>query len=301
MIISDRSPDSKRAALSEALRAGRLLQLPGAYNPLVAMVVEQSGFDGVYVSGAVMANSIGLPDIGMTTLTEVSQAAAAIARVTSLPTIMDIDTGFGETMSVARTIKELTYLGLAGCHIEDQVNPKRCGHLDNKELVAVADMVKKVRAAADAKTDSNFLLIARTDARGVEGLDAAIDRAKAYVDAGADAIFPEAMTNEAEFEAFRKAIHVPLLANMTEFGKSKLLTKTQLENLGYNLVIYPVTTQRLAMYAVEQGLQAIKRDGTQEAILSQMQTRSRLYEVLGYEDYNTYDSSLYNFKLHRDQ
>ncbi len=301
MIINDLSAHEKRAAFRKNLESGRLLQFPGAYNPMVAMLIEQTGFDGVYVSGAVMANSLGLPDIGMTTLTEVSQAAAAIARVTALPTIMDIDTGFGESMSVARTIKELIYLGIAGCHIEDQVNPKRCGHLDNKALVPTADMVQKVRAAADAKTDANFLLIARTDARGVEGLDAAIDRAKAYVDAGADMIFPEAMAGEAEFEAFRKAIDVPLLANMTEFGKSKLLSKTELENLGYNLVIYPVTTQRLAMYAVEQGLNAIKKDGNQEAMLDKMQTRSRLYEVLGYEDYNTFDSSLYNFKLGEGQ
>lgn len=301
MIVNDTSPAAKREAFRTALKSGRLLQFPGAYNPLVAMLIEQTGFDGVYVSGAVMANSMGLPDIGMTTLTEVSQAAASIARVTALPTIMDIDTGFGENMNVARTIKELTYLGIAGCHIEDQVNPKRCGHLDNKALVPTADMVQKVRAAADAKTDPNFLLIARTDARGVEGLDAAIDRAKAYVDAGADMIFPEAMAGEAEFEAFRKAIEVPLLANMTEFGKSKLLSKTELENLGYNLVIYPVTTQRLAMYAVEQGLNAIRKDGSQEAVLDKMQTRSRLYEVLGYEDYNTFDSSLYNFKLGEGQ
>jgi methylisocitrate lyase len=301
MIINDLSSHEKRAAFRKNLESGRLLQFPGAYNPMVAMLIEQTGFDGVYVSGAVMANSLGLPDIGMTTLTEVSQTAASIARVTALPTIMDIDTGFGESMSVARTIKELIYLGIAGCHIEDQVNPKRCGHLDNKALVSIADMVQKVRAAADAKTDPNFLLIARTDARGVEGLDAAIDRAKAYVDAGADMIFPEAMAGEAEFEAFRKAIKVPLLANMTEFGKSKLLSKTQLESLGYNLVIYPVTTQRLAMYAVEQGLNAIKKDGSQEAMLDQMQTRSRLYEVLGYEDYNKFDSSLYNFKLGEGQ
>lgn len=301
MIVNDTPAHEKRAAFRKNLESGGLLQFPGAYNPMVAMLIEQTGFDGVYVSGAVMANSLGLPDIGMTTLTEVSQAAASIARVTALPTIMDIDTGFGESMSVARTIKELTYLGIAGCHIEDQVNPKRCGHLDNKALVSTADMVQKVRAAADAKSDPNFLLIARTDARGVEGLDAAIERAKAYVDAGADMIFPEAMAGEAEFEAFRKAIDVPLLANMTEFGKSKLLSKSQLENLGYNLVIYPVTTQRLAMYAVEQGLNAIKKEGSQEAVLDKMQTRSRLYEVLGYEDYNAFDSSLYNFKLGEGQ
>jgi len=297
MIISEKSPAEKRAAFRKALTSGKLLQFPGAYNPMVAMLIEQKGFDGVYVSGAVMANSMGLPDIGMTTLTEVSQFASAIARVTALPSIMDIDTGFGETMSVARTIKELTYLGMAGCHIEDQINPKRCGHLDNKELVTVDAMVQKVKAAADAKTDENFVLIARTDARGVEGLDKALDRAKAYVDAGADMIFPEAMKDESEFEAFRKAVDVPLLANMTEFGKSRLLNKSELESLGYNLVIYPVTTQRLAMFAVEKGLDAIVDSGSQEGMLDEMQTRKRLYEVLHYEDYNAYDSSLYNFKL----
>jgi methylisocitrate lyase len=297
MIISDKSPAEKRAAFRKQLDSGELLQFPGAYNPMVAMLIEQKGFDGVYVSGAVMANSLGLPDIGMTTLTEVSQFASAIARVTSLPTIMDIDTGFGETMSVARTIKELTYLGMAGCHIEDQVNPKRCGHLDNKELVSVDAMVQKVKAAADAKTDENFVLIARTDARGVEGLDKALDRAKAYVDAGADMIFPEAMKDESEFEAFRKAVDVPLLANMTEFGKSRLLNKSELKSLGYNMVIYPVTTQRLAMHAVEKGLDTIAAKGSQEGVLDQMQTRKRLYEVLHYEDYNAYDSSLYNFKI----
>jgi len=297
MIVSEKSHEEKRKSFREALNSGKLLQFPGAYNPMVAMLIEQTGFNGVYVSGAVMANSLGIPDIGMTTLTEVSQTASSIARVTNLPTIMDIDTGFGETMSVARTIKELTFLGLSGCHLEDQVNPKRCGHLDNKELVETSAMVRKVKAAADAKSDPNFVLIARTDARGVEGLDKAIDRAKAYVDAGADMIFPEAMKDESEFEAFRKAIDVPLLANMTEFGKSRLLSKKELENLGYNLVIYPVTTQRLAMFAVEQGLSEIKEKGTQEGLVDKMQTRKRLYEVLKYEDYNTYDSSLYNFEL----
>ncbi len=297
MIINDKPASEKRAELRNRLNSGELLQFPGAYNPLVAMLVEQTGFDGVYVSGAVMANSLGLPDIGMTTLTEVSQTAASIARVTSLPTIMDIDTGFGETMSVARTIKELIYLGLAGCHIEDQVNPKRCGHLDNQTLVKTGDMVQKVKAAADAKTDENFLLIARTDARGVEGLQSAIDRARAYVDAGADMIFPEALQNEREFEEFRAAIDVPLLANMTEFGKSRLLSKTELQDLGYNLVIYPVTTQRLAMKAVEDGLKTIAEKGSQESIVDHMQTRKRLYEVLGYESFNAFDQSLYNFKV----
>lgn len=297
MIIKATSPEIKRKELADALKSGKILQFPGAYNPMVAMLIEQTGFDGVYISGAVMANSLGLPDIGLTTLTEVSYTASQIAKVTSLPSIMDIDTGFGETMNVVRTIKEVEYLGLAGCHIEDQVNPKRCGHLDNKSIVPMDEMIKKVNAAAKAKIDSNFLLIARTDAKATEGLQKAIDRAKAYVDAGADMIFPEAMNDESDFEAFRKAIKVPLLANMTEFGKSKLLTKDQLQNLGYNMVIYPVTTQRLAMKAVEDGLHIIKNLGTQESLIDKMQTRKRLYEVIDYENYNTFDGDIFNFKI----
>ena len=297
MIIDKKTPQQKRADFRAALSSGKLLEFPGAYNPMVAMMVEQYGYDGVYCSGAVMANSLGLPDIGLTTLSEVTQFAGNIAKVTSLPTIMDVDTGFGEVMNMVRTIQEVEYAGVAGCHLEDQVNPKRCGHLDGKQLVTRDEMVRKVRAATDSRNDDNFLVIARTDARGVEGFDTAVDRAKAYVDAGADMIFPEAMKTQEEFEAFRKAIDVPLLANMTEFGKSRLLTRTELENLGFNLVIYPVTTQRLAMYGVEQGLKAIKETGNADAVLDIMQTRSRLYEVLDYPAYNKYDESLYNFEL----
>lgn len=301
MIVNKKTPQQKRADFRAALNSGKLLEFPGAYNPMVAMMVEQYGYDGVYCSGAVMANSLGLPDIGLTTLTEVTQFAGNIAKVTSLPTIMDVDTGFGEVMNMVRTIQEVEYAGVAGCHLEDQVNPKRCGHLDGKQLVSRDEMVRKVRAAVDSRNDDNFIVIARTDARGVEGFDAAVDRAKAYVDAGADMIFPEAMKTQEEFEAFRKAINVPLLANMTEFGKSRLLTRTELENLGFNLVIYPVTTQRLAMYGVEQGLKAIKETGNADAVLDKMQTRSRLYEVLDYPSYNKYDESLYNFELTNEQ
>jgi methylisocitrate lyase len=297
MISNQTPPAQKRAAFRAALASGKLLRFPGAYNSLVAMLIEQKGFEGVYVSGAVMANSMGLPDIGFTTLTEVSMFAGQIARNTALPTLMDIDTGFGEPMNVARTIHELEHAGLAGCHLEDQVNPKRCGHLDHKTLVSTADMVKKIQAAAMAKSDPNFVVMARTDAREAEGLAGAIARAKAYVNAGADMIFPEAMYEEADFEAFRKAINVPLLANMTEFGKSKLLTVNALENLGINVVIYPVTTQRLAMQAVEDGLEELKNAGTQENLLDKMQTRKNLYEVLKYADYNAFDETVFNFKL----
>lgn len=297
MMISPKSPAQKRSDFRKELDSGKLLQFPGAYNPLVALLVEQTGFDGVYVSGGVMANDLGLPDIGLTTLTEVSQRASQIAKVTSLPTVCDVDTGFGEPLNMSRTIREFEYLGLSGVHLEDQVNPKRCGHLDGKALVSTDEMIMKIRAAVDAKNDPNFLIIARTDARGVEGLEAAIGRAKAYVDAGAEMIFPEAMRDESEFEAFRKAVNVPLLANMTEFGKSRLLSTAELSNLGFNLVIYPVTTQRLAMGAVEKGLEIIKKEGSQESLLDDMQTRKRLYEVVNYETYNQFDNSIFNFRV----
>jgi len=297
MITNQTPAVEKRAKLAADLKSGRLLQFPGAYNAMVAMLIEQQGFDGVYVSGAVMANSMGLPDIGFTTMTEVTMFASQIARRTSLPTIMDIDTGFGETMNVARCIHEIEHAGLTGCHLEDQVNPKRCGHLDNKTIVPVSEMVQKIQTAAKAKADPNFIVMARTDARASEGLEKTIDRVKAYVDAGANMIFPEAMYTEADFAQMRSAVSVPILANMTEFGKTKLLTKKQLTDLGVNMVLYPVTTQRLAMKAVEDGLRIIKEQGTQESLLGDMQTRKRLYEVLKYEDYNQFDQNIYNFRL----
>lgn len=297
MISSTKSPEEKRQVLADGLKSGKLLRFPGAYNALVAMMIEQIGYDGVYISGAVMANSLGLPDIGFTDMTEVRQTAYVISRVTDLPSIVDIDTGFGETMNVARTIRELEFAGLAGCHLEDQVNPKRCGHLDHKTIVETGEMVKKIQAAARAKTDSNFVVMARTDARASEGMDKTLDRIKAYIDAGADMIFPEAMYDEKDYELVRKICTVPMLANMTEFGKSKLLSVNQLENLGVNMVIYPVTTQRLAMKAVEDGLRAILKEGSQEQLLDKMQTRKRLYEVLGYEEYGSFDEGIFNFKL----
>lgn len=264
------------------------------------MLIEQIGFDGVYISGAVLSADLGLPDIGLTTLPEVSSRGRSIARVTGLPSIIDIDTGFGEPMNTARTVQEIEELGIAGCHIEDQINPKRCGHLDNKTLVDTSTMVKRLRAAVQAKRDPNFLIIARTDARAPEGLQAAIDRANAYVDAGAEMIFPEALADEGEFEKFRKAVHVPLLANMTEFGKSKLLSADQLQSLGFNVVIYPVTTLRLAMKSVEDGLKQILADGSQANLVNNMQTRADLYALLQYERYNAFDQGIFNFELKKD-
>ncbi len=297
MLFNTTTAAEKRAAFSTALGSGRLLCFPGAFSPLVAMEVERTGFDGVYISGAALSADLGLPDIGLTTLSEVAQRGRQIARVTALPAIIDADTGFGETMNAARTIQEMEEMGLAGCHLEDQVNPKRCGHLDNKVLVETAEMVQKVKAAVGAKRDANFTIFARTDSRASEGLDAAIARAKAYQDAGADAIFPEALQDESEYAAFRAAIDAPLLANITEFGKTPLLSAKQLEDLGYNLMILPATALRLAMKAVHDGLAEIKRSGTQAGIVDRMQTRAELYDLLGYEDYNAFDQSIFNFKV----
>lgn len=300
MLFAKKPTEQKRTEFRKTLASGRLLRFPGAFSPFIALLIEELGFEGVYVSGATLANDLGLPDIGLTTLTEVSQRGRAIARVTDLPAIIDIDTGFGEPMNVARTVQELEDCGLCGCHLEDQENPKRCGHLDGKSLVDVSVMVRKLKAAAEAKRDANFLVIARTDARASEGLEKAIDRAKAYMDAGAEMIFPEALQDEGEFEQFRRAVAVPLLANMTEFGKSPLLNAKQLENLGYNIVIYPVTAFRLAMQAVEDGLASLRDEGTQERLLDRMQHRKRLYEIVRYEDYNRFDRNVYNFRASQD-
>jgi methylisocitrate lyase len=297
MLTAIKSPEQKRTEFRAALASGKLLRMPGAFSPLVAMAIQRHGFDGVYVSGAALSADMGLPDIGLTTLSEVATRGGAIARATDLPALIDADTGFGEPLNMARTIQTLEDAGLSGCHLEDQVNPKRCGHLDGKSLVTSQAMVEKIRAAVGARRDKSFLIMARTDARASEGLDGAIARAKAYVDAGADAIFPEALADEGEFEKFRKAIQVPLLANMTEFGKSKLLTAKQLSDLGFNIVIYPVTTLRLAMKAIEGGLATIKSEGTQESVVGKMQTRAELYELLRYEDYAKFDKDVFNFKI----
>ncbi len=298
MLFPELTAAEKRKNFRAELKTGKLLRFPGSFSPLVSMMIEKKGFDGVYISGSVLSNDLGYPDIGLTTLSEVGQRGRQIARTTKLPSIIDADTGWGEPMNVTRTVQEFIELGLAGCHLEDQMNPKRCGHLDNKALISLQDMTKKIKAGVNGKKlDPNFLIIARTDARSSEGLDQAIDRAKAYVDAGAEMIFPEALQNEKEFEAMRKAITVPLLANMTEFGKSRLYTTTELTNLGYNLVIYPVTTLRLAMGATEAGLNIINETGSQEKAVPLMQTRQALYDLTNYEKYNEFDQSIFNFKL----
>ena len=292
MHFINKKPEEKRIDLENKLKSNKILRIPGAYNPLTAKIIEEIGYDGVYVSGGVMSNDLGYPDIGLTTLKDVSYRSNQIARVTNLPTIVDIDTGF---KSCKETIETFENFGVSGVHLEDQIERKRCGHLDNKELISTEQMIKKIKESVSAKRDKNFKIIARSDAKSVEGLEKMIERCKAYIDAGADIIFPEALENESELEKVRKSLTSYLLANMTEFGKTKLLNYKDLENLGYNIVIYPVTTQRLAMKSVEDGLRAIFTDGHQNNIIDKMQTRKRLYDLVEYEKYNSLDEKIYNF------
>ena len=293
MHFTKKDAKTKRRDFLNNLKEKKLLRFPGAYNPLCAKLIAEIGFDGVYISGGVMSNDLGIPDIGLTTLKHVSYRANQIAKVTDLPTIVDADTGFSDCSKTIETFEEM---GLSGCHIEDQIAEKRCGHLDNKELISKDQMVKKIKEAVASRKDQNFLVIVRTDANLVEGLEKTIERVKAYEAAGADIIFPESMKDEKEFESIRKNSKVFLLANMTEFGKSKLLSTKELKDLGYNIVIYPVTTQRLAMKSVEDGLKSIFKDGHQNNIIDKMQSRKRLYELVEYEKYNTPDKKITDFK-----
>ena len=258
--------------------------LPGVPNAAMARQVERAGFDAVYVSGAGMANATaGVPDIGLLTLTEVAQLAGYVANAVKIPAVVDADTGFGGAENVARTICKLEQAGLAGCHIEDQEFPKRCGHLAGKSLVDVEEMVGKIKAAMAARRDADFVIIARTDARAVEDLDRTIERAQRYLEAGADAIFPEALQSADEFKVFAHEVNAPLLANMTEFGKSPLLSFQDLAGLGYHMVIFPMSAFRVSMKASEEFLRGLKKSGTQSAWLDKMQTRKELYELLDYD------------------
>jgi methylisocitrate lyase len=297
MLHSTLTASAKRAAFRERLASGDLIRMPGAFNPLSAQLIERKGFEGVYISGAVLSADLGLPDIGLTTLTEVAQRGGQIARVTDLPTLIDADTGFGEPMNVARTVQVLEDAGVSGMHLEDQVNPKRCGHLDGKEVVDETTALKRIRAAVEGRRDPGFLIMARTDIRGVDGLQAAVDRAKALVDAGADAVFPEAMASLEEFAAIRAAVEVPILANMTEFGKSPLWTHAQLHDVGVNIVIHPVSLLRLAMGAADRALDALNAEGTLDSVVPEMQTRADLYDLIDYEGYSAFDAGIYTFDL----
>ncbi|MFL6585069.1 MAG: methylisocitrate lyase [Chthoniobacterales bacterium] len=275
--------ETSGARLRELIRDG-CVALPGVFNASTARLVERAGFDAVYISGAGLCNATaGVPDVGLLTLTEVVMLAGYVARAIEIPAIVDADTGFGGAENAARTVRELEAAGLAGCHIEDQEFPKRCGHLAGKTLVSIDEMNEKISAAAAAKRNRDFLLIARTDARAVEDFDRAVERARSYLAAGADAIFPEALQTREEFRDFAQAVDAPLLANMTEFGKSPLLSVPELGELGYRMVIFPQTIFRATMRTAGELLHDLKTSGTQEAWLDRMQTRKELYNLLDYD------------------
>ncbi|MBK9120368.1 MAG: isocitrate lyase/phosphoenolpyruvate mutase family protein [Phycisphaerales bacterium] len=277
------SSPSRAARLRAAVRE-RTVVLPGAFNALTARAIERAGFEALYLSGAALANSmLGVPDVGLTTLSEAAFHATRCAAVTTVPIITDADTGFGAPENTARAVTEFERAGLAGLHLEDQEFPKRCGHLPGKQLVPVTEFCEKLAAAVASRRDPDFMIIARTDARGVTSYDDAVARAHAYLAAGADAIFPEALQDRAEFERFARDVPTLLLANMTEFGRSPALRVADLANFGYRLVIFPVTLQRLAMRAVLDGLEELRRSGTAEGLLERMQTRQQLYDLLDYQ------------------
>lgn len=284
---------SRTSAESPGLRLRKLLDgketilAPGVFSPVVAMLAEKSGFRSIYFSGGGYSNLQGMPDLGVTTLSEVTEAVRRITAVASPPLIVDTDTGFGEAVNVVRTVQEMRRAGAAAIHIEDQVMPKRCGHLEGKEVVEPDEMVKKLISAKEVKGD--LLLIARTDARAVEGLDGAVQRARAYVKAGADIIFPEALKGRAEFEEFRKKIRVPLLANMTEFGKTPYMSVSDFHDLGYSIVIFPMTLFRTMLGSVKEALQELKRKGTQRGLLGRMMTREQVYDLIDYYKYEELD------------
>ncbi len=267
--------------------------MPGVYNAILARLVQYHGFEAVYISGAGVTNSLlGLPDHAFITLPEMAQVCGYITSVISIPAVADADTGYGEALQVARAVQMLERAGLAGIHIEDQLNPKRCGHLEGKELIPTEAMVARIRAALRARENPDFVIIARTDARAVEGLQGAIDRARAYADAGADAIFPEALQSPDEFERFARAVPLPLMANMTEFGKTPYISVREFAQLGYKMVIFPMTLFRVMMKAAEHALATLKAEGSQRSLLEAMQTRAELYELLEYERFLEFDRAM---------
>jgi methylisocitrate lyase len=281
------------ARLRAAWQAGPIM-IPGAFNALTAKLAERLGFPAVYLSGgALSAGWAGLPDIGLLTQTEFAEQAAVLARATALPVLCDADTGFGEAIHVERTIRLYEEAGAAGLHLEDQVLPKRCGHLSGKGLVDPATMAAKIRAAVATRHDPDFVIVARTDARTVEGFDAAVRRAREYLAAGADMIFPEALESADEFARFAREVPAPLLANMTEFGRSPLIPFDELASLGFQAAIYPLTAFRAAMRAAEETLRRLREHGTQREMLDRMQSRAELYDLLGYSDWEKRDQAYF--------
>lgn len=290
--MSNLTSASPGRRLRDAWAAGPLA-IPGCFNPLVAKLAEQIGFRAVYLSGGALSAGSGVPDIGLLTLTEFAQAAQLTAQATRLPLLCDADTGFGEALNVERTVRIFEAAGAAGIHLEDQEMPKRCGHLSGKSLVSADVMCAKIRAAVAAKRDKDFVIVARTDARGVTGFDDALARARAYMAAGADAIFPEGLHSEEEFAEFARQKPGPLLANMTEFGKSPLLDVKTLGEMGYAMVLFPLTAFRVAMKAAELTLRELHASGTQKVSVSDMQTRQELYDLLGYTGYEERDKAFF--------
>jgi len=277
---------SAGANFRQALDDERPLQIAGAVNAYSALLAEKAGFKAIYLSGAGVANaSFGLPDLAMTTLTDVCEDIRRISSATNTPLLVDADTGWGGAFMIARTIREMTRAGAAGCHLEDQVAVKRCGHRPGKALVETAEMADRIKAAVDGRTDDDFVIMARTDAHAVEGQQAALDRAAAYVEAGADMIFAEALTTLDEYQQFTSAIDVPVLANLTEFGKTPMFTTTELADVGVAMVLYPLSAFRAMSRAAENVYRALREDGTQSKVLDTMQTRMELYDVLGYQEY----------------
>lgn len=288
---------SPGAQLRERI-AGEAVVLPGAFNAISARLIEAAGFEACYISGAGVTNALtAMPDVGLLTLTEMAQQCRYITNAVSIPCIADVDTGYGETLNVARSVRELESAGLAGIHLEDQVNPKRCGHLDGKQVIPADDMARKITAAVKARKNSDFFLIARTDARAVNAFDDAVNRAKLYLDAGADGIFPEALESAEEFAEFARRVKAPLMANMTEFGKSPLLSVDELSQMGYRMVIFPMTQFRVMMKAAESALLELKESGTQKGFVDRMQTRAELYELIRYDDYLDFDKGIANHPL----
>ncbi|MDA4123326.1 MAG: methylisocitrate lyase [Thaumarchaeota archaeon] len=276
--------------MRKLLARGETVPIPGVFSPSVALLAEKAGFRALYLSGAAFSGLLGLPDVGMVTSTEVAQAAAQITSRVDLPLIVDIDTGFGEVVNVARTVSEMERVNVAAVQIEDQVMPKRCGHLEGKELVEPEGMVKKVVAARDASR--NIVIVARTDAASVKGIDSAVERARLYVKAGADVIFPEALRTRSEFKEFARKLDAPLLANMTEFGKTEYIAVSEFSKMGYELVIFPVTTFRVMMGSVRAALEELSRNGTQKGLLKEMMTREEFYDLIDYDSYARLDSSV---------
>ncbi len=290
-IIQVMQHETRHRRLRRLIAEGTI-QIPGAFNALVARTIEKAGFPAIYISGAGLSNAVfGLPDVGLFTMTEAVEHAARIVRATTLPVIVDGDTGFGDAINAARTITEMEAAGVSAVHLEDQVLPKKCGHLDGKELISPEAMAQKIKAAVAARTDSDFMIIARTDARGVTSFDDAVDRAKRYLDAGADAIFPEAMKSRDELATFAQRIDAPLLANMTEFGKTPLLNIRELAQIGYRMVIYPQTALRVAFAPIARMLDDLRATGDQNAWVENMQTRAELYELLDYDGLSRIDSA----------